>query len=112
MLRLETMILMGYDMPVLAIRQQLAAAIDVVVHLERLRDNSRRVVEISEIDGIVDGEICLHPLFRFVENTDERELNRQTVCGELVRTGHIKHKQKLIQSGLWKEEADGKENGI
>ena len=51
MIRLVTMILMGYDMPVLAIKQQLAAAIDIVVHLGRLRDNSRKVLEISEVTG-------------------------------------------------------------
>lgn len=114
MLRLETMILMGYDMPILAIRQQLAAAIDVVVHLGRLRDNSRRVVEISEVDGVVDGEICLHPLFQFVENSTKADGQEdlQMVCGKLVKAGEIRNRQKLIQSGLWKEDADGKENGL
>ncbi|MCM1180269.1 MAG: CpaF family protein [Clostridium sp.] len=114
MLRLETMILMGYDMPVLAIRQQLAAAIDIVVHLGRLRDNSRRVVEISEIDGVVDGEICLHPLFQFVEDSKDEDgkENLQVVCGRLLKTGEIRNRQKLIQSGLWKEDTDGEENGL
>ena len=68
------MILMGYDMPVLAIRQQIAAAIDIVIHLGRLRDNSRRVLEISEVDGVKDGEICLNPLFRFEETTASGKL--------------------------------------
>lgn len=114
MLRLETMILMGYDMPVPAIRQQLAAAIDVVVHLGRLRDNSRRIVEISEVDGVAGGEICLHPLFQFVEDSvqTDRQTDLQMVCGELVKVGEIRNKQKLIQSGLWKEDTGGKENRL
>lgn len=103
MLRLETMILMGYDMPVLAIRQQLAAAIDIVIHLGRLRDNSRRILEISEIDGVANGEICLHPLFRFEEELNSSQYNPSMVAGRLIRTGEIKNRQKLLQSGLWKE---------
>lgn len=100
MLRLETMILMGYDMPVLAIRQHIAAAIDIVIHLGRLRDNSRRVMEISEVDGVVNGEICLHPLFQFKE---QEKTDNQKVFGSLVRVGEIRNKQKLEQSGLWRD---------
>jgi pilus assembly protein CpaF len=99
LLRLETMILMGYDMPVLAIRQQLAAAIDVIVHLGRLRDKSRRVLEISEIAGVENGEIKLHPLYQFQETGE----NNGKVCGSLVKIGEIRNKTKLMQSGLWKE---------
>lgn len=98
MLRLETMILMGYDMPVLAIRQQLAAAIDIVVHLGRLRDHSRRVLEISEVIGVEDGEIKLHRLFEFCEESEEQG----RVKGALKRIGELNHIQKLQQSG-WKE---------
>ena len=100
MLRLETMILMGYDMPVLAIRQHIAAAIDIVIHLSRFRDNSRRVVEISEVDGVVNGEICLRPLFQFKEHGEK---GNKKVCGSLERTGEIKNRQKLVQSGLWRD---------
>lgn len=67
LLRLETMVLMGMDMPVSAIRRQIASAIDIVVHLGRLRDRSRRVLSISEIDGIKDEEIHLNTLYEFVE---------------------------------------------
>ena len=73
MIRLVTMILMGYDMPVLAIKQQLAAAIDIVVHLGRLRDNSRKVLEISEVTGVEDGEIQLRPIYVFRETGMEQE---------------------------------------
>lgn len=72
LLRLETMILMGYDMPVLAIRQQLAAAIDVIIHLGRLRDNSRRVMEVTEVIGVENGEIICNPLFVFRETGEEQ----------------------------------------
>lgn len=106
MLRLETMILMGYDMPVLAIRQQIAAAIDIVVHLGRLRDNSRHVLEISEITGVEDGEIKMHTLFQFQEYKEENG----KVTGALEQTGKLIHTQKLLQSG-WKEENIEKENG-
>ena len=68
MLRLETMVLMGADLPVRAIRQQIAAAIDIVVHLGRLRDRSRRVLEISEVAGMEEDEIRLRPLYIFEED--------------------------------------------
>lgn len=99
MLRLETMILMGYDMPVLAIRQQLAAAIDIMVHLGRLRDNTRRVLEISEVIGVEDGEVKMNPLYRFEEHGEEKGV----VQGCLVPVGELFYTTKLKQSGLWKE---------
>ena len=103
MLRLETMILMGYDMPVLAIRQQLAAAIDIVVHLGRLRDNSRHVLEISEVTGVEKGEIVMHTLFAFKEQGEDKGI----VKGLLIQIGELLHRQKLLQSG-WREK-DGNE---
>ena len=106
MLRLETMILMGYDMPVLAIRQQIAAAIDIVIHLGRLRDNSRKVLEICEVLGVEDGEIRLHPIYRFREKSEENK----KVIGGLERIGELVHQEKLLQSGL-KEELCEKEYG-
>lgn len=106
MLRLETMILMGYDMPVLAIRQQIAAAIDIVIHLGRLRDNSRKVLEICEVLGVEDGEIRLHPIYRFREKSEENE----KVIGGLECIGELVHQEKLLQSGL-KEELCEKEYG-
>lgn len=90
LLRLETMILMGYDMPVLAIRQQLASAIEIMVHLGRLRDNSRRVLEISEVLGVEDGVIALHPLYRFREE-GERE---GRIMGRLKREDGLVRREK------------------
>lgn len=95
LLRLETMILMGYDMPVLAIRQQIAAAIDIVIHLGRLRDNSRRVLEICEVLDVDQGEIRMHTLYRFEEHAEKDG----KIIGELVPVSHLVKKEKMIQSG-------------
>lgn len=95
LLRLETMILMGYDMPILAIRQQLAAAIDVIVHIGRLRDNSRRVLEVCEVLGVKDGEIITNTIYEFCE----REERDGKVLGELKKKGKLQQRQKLLQSG-------------
>ena len=61
--RLETMVLMGCDMPLSAIRAQIASAIDIMVHLGRVRDGSRKVLEITQISGFENGAIHLCPLF-------------------------------------------------
>ena len=99
LLRLETMILMGYDMPVLAIRQQIAAAIDIIIHLGRLRDNSRRVMEIIEITGVEDGEIQTRMLFEFRETGEENG----KVIGHLEKKEELKDVMKLQQNGLYDE---------
>lgn len=103
MIRLVTMILMGYDMPVLAIKQQIAAAIDIVVHLGRLRDNSRHVLEISEVVGVWEDEIQLHPIYRFQETA----FANGRVEGSLLREGNLKHMEKLYASGIWEESMNG-----
>lgn len=103
MIRLVTMILMGYDMPVLAIKQQLAAAIDIVVHLGRLRDNSRKVLEISEVTGVEDGEIQLRPIYVFRENGN----GTGKVNGKLEREQNLKNIDKLVMSGIWEESLHG-----
>lgn len=98
MLRLETMVLMGMDMPVAAIRGQIASAIDIVVHLGRLRDRSRRVLNISEITGIENGEIKLNCLYQFKEEgLDENG----RIIGSLRATGNIFFGiEKLRAAGL------------
>ena len=65
--RLENMILMGIEIPLEAIRQQIASGIDIIVHLGRLRDKSRKVLEIVEVQGYENGKIVLNPLYRFEE---------------------------------------------
>jgi len=83
--RLETMVLSGALMPIEAIRQQIASAIDIIVHLARIRDKSRRVLEISEVAGYKDGSIQLNPLYEFVE---EGESEDGKVKGTLKRTAN------------------------
>ncbi|MCM1569461.1 MAG: CpaF family protein [Roseburia sp.] len=95
--RLENMVLMGMDIPLQAIRKQLAAGIDILVHLGRLRDKSRRVLEISEIMGVEEQEIRLNPLYSFQE-TGQDEQGR--VLGQLQRKGGLIHGDKLRAAGL------------
>lgn len=78
--RLEMMVLMGMDLPIGAIRQQIASGIDVIVHLGRLPDKSRRVLEITEVCGIRDGQIELSPVYRLEGNTSSWKLK---CCGAL-----------------------------
>ena len=65
--RLEMMVLMGMDLPIAAIRQQIASGIDLIVHLGRLPDKSRRVLEITEVCGVKDGEIQISPIYELEE---------------------------------------------
>jgi pilus assembly protein CpaF len=71
--RLETMVLMGSDLPLAAIRQQIASGIDVLVHLERGRDGCRRVVEITEITGIRKGEYETRVLYAYENGLKKKE---------------------------------------
>ena len=68
--RIETMVLMGVDMPVEAIRGQMASAIDVIIHLGRSFDGSRKLMEISEITGMAASQVALHPLFEMNEDDE------------------------------------------
>lgn len=83
--RLESMVLMAADLPLPAIRTQICAAIDILVHLGRLRDRSRRVLSIAEIVGMADGEIRLNPLFAFREKRKEPQDERETGKGRQGR---------------------------
>ena len=74
--RLETMVLMGAEgLPLEAIRQQIASAVDIIIHLSRLRDHSRKTMEITEVVGLKDGEIELNPLYVF-EETKESSMEK------------------------------------
>ena len=83
--RLETMVLNGATLPVEVIRKQISSAIDIMIHLMRLRDNSRKIVAISEVLGVENGEVVLNPLYEFVE---EGEKENGEVIGKLVSTGN------------------------
>lgn len=96
--RLESMVLSGAELPIQVVRKQICSAIDVMVHLARLRDRSRRVMEISEIVGMEHGEIKLNPLFQFVE---EGEDENGRIVGGLKRTEHpIIHHLKAKLAGI------------
>ena len=94
--RMETMVLMGQELPLSAIRSQIASGINIIIQLGRLRDKSRRVLEIAELDGIVDGEIVLNTLYQ-CEDISEKN---GRVIGELVQKGKLKSRAKLEAAGM------------
>ncbi len=96
--RLETMVLLGMELPVGAIRGQIAAGIDILIHLGRLRDRSRKVLEVAELDGVSEGEIHLRQLCSF-EETESKEKIRGKWC---IRE-NLKHREKLRAAGLEQE---------
>ena len=67
--RLEMMVLMGTELPLRAIRQQICMGIDIMIHLERGRDHKRRVVEVSELLGLHEGEFQLHSLYQYQDGS-------------------------------------------
>lgn len=97
--RLETMVLQGAaGLPLEAIRQQIASAVDIIIHLSRLRDKSRKTMEITEVVGYENGEIMLNKLYEFKE--DETS-TMQKVCGQLKPTGNkLINRHKLDLSGI------------
>ncbi len=96
--RLETMVLSGNQIPIEAIRQQIASAIDIIIQLSRLRDKTRRTIEISEVAGYENGSIRINPLYRFVETGEEPD---GRIIGSLVRTEFAMiHKEKFRNAGL------------
>lgn len=97
--RLETMVLMAAPLPLEAIKKQIASALDIIIFLSRLRDYTRRVLEITEVIGYKGGEILLNPLYQF-EETGETKNGR--IVGHLKRTGNplvnmIKAKQRGVE---------------
>lgn len=100
--RLETMVLQGSaGLPLEAIRQQIASALDIIVHLSRLRDHSRKTMEISEVVGYENGKIILNPIYRFEEDENS---TLHKVSGSLKRTNNkMVHTQKLRLAGIYKE---------
>lgn len=95
--RLQTMILMGMELPLEAVKQQIASAIDLIVHLGRMRDKTRKVLEIVELDGCEAGEIKLHTLYQFCETGEDAQ---GRVLGTLEKKGELKFVQKLNAAGL------------
>ncbi|MBE5825241.1 MAG: CpaF family protein [Butyrivibrio sp.] len=97
--RIETMVLMGMEIPLPAVRGQIASGIDIVIHLGRLRDRSRKVLEVCELEKEIDaetGKIVVNPLFRF-EETEEVD---GKIKGEWRKVGELKSTEKLVAAGL------------
>ena len=94
--RLETMVLMGAELPLSAIRKQIASGIDVIVHLGRLRDKSRKLLEIAEVMGCENEGVTLRTLYRFKE-TGEKE---GRVLGVFEKTDELFFTEKLENAGL------------
>lgn len=87
--RLETMVLMGMDLPIMAIRQQIASAVDIIIHLGRLRDKSRKVLEITEVCGYKEQSVRLQPLFIYHYDS-----------GKLEKEGELTNVAKLQAAGF------------
>lgn len=99
LIRLETMFLMGLEMPLSAIRRQIASAIDILIHLGRLRDKSRRVLEVLEVLGYNSqtGEIETALLYEF---TEEESIRGGKICGSLKKRKPLFHQLKLEKAGI------------
>lgn len=94
--RLETMVLMGMELPLAAIRNQIASGLDILVHLGRMRDKSRKVLAITEVIGMQDGEIVLKDLYRYVEKSPDVEM----ACGKLQQMGTLFNQEKCKRAGI------------
>ena len=107
--RLETMVLMGMDLPLPAIERQIASGLDIIVHLGRLRDKSRKVLEVTEVLGYWDGQIHLQSIYRYEEirkedeNVTENEKKDQEnkVHGEWEKVAELFHREKLVAAGYY-----------
>lgn len=95
--RLETMVLMAADIPLAAVRNQIASALELMVHVGRMRDKSRKVIEISEVIGCEDGEVRLEPVFIFRERDGK---SKRKVEGALEKVGELQRRDKLRAKGM------------
>jgi pilus assembly protein CpaF len=100
--RLETMVLMGMELPLPAIRRQIASGIDLIIHLGRLRDKSRKVLEVTEILDYENGEILLQPIYSFKETGEKNG----KIQGVWKKVHNLTHTGKLLAAG-YKEAAEG-----
>lgn len=93
--RLETMMLMGIELPFTAIQRQIASALDIIVHLGRLRDKSRKVLEIAEVTEYEQGNIQLRTLYTFREEGTENG----KIQGRLMKVEELNYTEKLLAAG-------------
>lgn len=97
LLRVETMILMAAQIPVSAIRRQVSSGVDIIVHLGRLRDKTRKVLEIVEIIGMEGESIVINPLFEFRESSNS---SIEQVQGNLIKIGELRNVAKLQAASI------------
>lgn len=90
--RLETMILMAVELPIQAIRKQICSGVDIIIQLGRLRDKSRKVLEIVELDKLENNDVLINPIFKFEESYDSTS---SKVSGKLRKVGELIHNEKL-----------------
>lgn len=102
--RLENMVMMGMDIPLNAIRRQIASGVDIIIHLSRMRDKSRRVEEIQEIMGMEEGRIVTRTLYAFQEEGTDRT---GKLLGKLQKEGELIHNEKLRKAGILAESGEG-----
>ena len=95
--RLETMILMAVELPVHAIRRQISSGVDIIIHLGRLRDKTRRVLQITELLNNSDKDIEINTLYEFRE---DEKTSKDKVSGKLKRIGRLKNVEKLYNAGI------------
>ena len=95
--RIETMMMMGIDLPLAAIQRQVASALDIIIHLGRLRDKSRKVLEIAEVLGYEEGKIQLQTLYQF----QEEGMKDGKMQGTLMKICDLVHRDKLLSAGYY-----------
>ena len=95
--RLESMVLMGMELPLEAVRRQIASAVDVIIHLGRLRDGSRKVLEIAEVTGMREGQVELHTIYEFEEMAAGEV---QEVTGRFRARAELLHQEKFLRAGI------------
>lgn len=95
LMRLETMILTGLNIPLLAIQRKIASGVDIIVHLSRFRDKSRKVAEIVEVLDCTEEGILVNKLYEFVEES----VSSGKICGKLVKCGALTQREKLLAAG-------------
>ena len=93
--RLETMMMMGIDLPLAAITRQVASALDVIIHLGRLRDKSRKVLEVVEVLGVLEGKVQLQSLYRF----EEEGMENGKIIGTHMKVQELAFRDKLLAAG-------------
>lgn len=99
LLRLETMIMLNTEIPLAALRRQIASGVDIIVHLGRLRDKSRKLLEIREVIGMKNEEVQTKMLYEFCETA----IDNGTIKGDFVKKNNVYHRIKLNRSGILDE---------